>query len=366
MQPGRVDLFRLLGDEDRLRLLALCAEEELTVGELASLIGESQPQVTKKSQPLREAGLLTARRDGTRTLLRAHVAPDVVLGAALEEGRMLCTRDGSLARVAGVVAQREDVSRRIFDQPAAEAEAAPADRELLGWLAILAPLLTPAAHGAGGARSSANREAAGADRDRLGTGTGPGLAIDVGTGEGALLPLLSPLFDRVVAVDRSPARLARCGARIAQWGLPNVRLREGDVDDPALVQEIAQRGGADVVVLARVLRYVARPQDVVAAAARLVRGGGHVIIVDYLPHDDESLREQGDVWLGFPPDKLRAHLAGAALEVIALRPLAALVLAARHDGPGAAGALAVPGAPAAPHPMLQLAVGRKPSPGVRN
>src|SRR6187402_833222 len=119
MQPARVELFRLLGDEDRLRLLALCAEEELTVGELASLIGESQPQVTKKTQPLREAGLLTARRDGTRTLLRAHVAPDVIVGAALEEGRMLCTRDGSLARVAGVVAQREELSRRFFEQPAA-------------------------------------------------------------------------------------------------------------------------------------------------------------------------------------------------------------------------------------------------------
>jgi ArsR family transcriptional regulator len=324
MQPARVDLFRLLGDEDRLRLLALCAEEELTVGELASLIGESQPQVTKKTQPLREAGLLTARRDGTRTLLRAQILPDVIVGAALEEGRMLCTRDGSLARIAGVVAQREEVARRFFDQAAPEPEPAPADRELLGWLPILAPLLPHHA-----------------------------LAVDVGTGEGTLLPLLSPLFERVVAVDRSPARLARCGARIAQWGLPNVRLREGDVEDPALVQEIADRGGADVVVMARVLRYAARPQDVVAAAARLIRGGGHVIVVDYLPHDDESLREHGDVWLGFPPDKLRAHLAAAALEIIALHPLIALQ-------PAAARAAHAP-----LHPSLQLAVGQKPAPHVR-
>lgn len=358
MQPARVDLFRLLGDEDRLRLLALCAEEELTVGELASLIGESQPQVTKKTQPLREAGLLVARRDGTRTLLRAHVAPDVVLGAALEEGRMLCTRDGSLARVAGVVAQREDVSRQIFEQPA-EIEPAPADRELYGWLAILAPLLSPAAHGAPAADGvgTGTGAATGATPDR--SGAGPALAVDVGTGEGTLLPLLSPLFERVVAVDRSPARLARCGARIAQWGLPNVRLREGDVDDPALLQEISQRGGADVVVLARVLRYAARPQDVVAAAARLVRPGGHVIVVDYLPHDDESLREQGDVWLGFPPDKLRAHLAAASLDLVALHPLVALrPLIALHP--------AAPGPARAPHPPLQLAVGRKPAPAVRN
>jgi DNA-binding transcriptional ArsR family regulator len=365
VQPARVELFRLLGDEDRLRLLALCAEEELTVGELASLIGESQPQVTKKTQPLREAGLLTARRDGTRTLLRAHVTPDVILGAALEEGRMLCSRDGSLARVAGVVAQREELSRRYFDQPAAELEPAPADRELLGWLAILAPLLSPAAHGARGAgagpgagpagANGANGAAAAANSaDRR--GAGPALAVDVGTGEGTLLPILSPLFERVVAVDRSPARLARCAARIAQWGLPNVRLREGEVDDPALVQELASRGGADVVVMARVLRCAARPQDVVAAAARLVRPGGHVIVVDYLPHDDESLREQGDVWLGFPPDKLRAHFAAASLEIVAQNPLipSVPILPAAH-----------PARPLASHLSLQLAVGRKPAPAHR-
>src|SRR5438477_8278338 len=79
---ARADLFRLLGDEDRLRLLALCAAEELTVGELATLLDESQPQVTRKSQPLREAGLLGARKDGTRTLLRTEPA-----GASAEQGR---------------------------------------------------------------------------------------------------------------------------------------------------------------------------------------------------------------------------------------------------------------------------------------
>src|SRR5436190_12991404 len=94
---ARADLFRLLGDEDRLRLLALCAAEELTVGELATLMGESQPQVTRKSQPLREAGLLTARKDGTRTLLRAEPSSDPVVHAALEAGRALCASDGSLA-----------------------------------------------------------------------------------------------------------------------------------------------------------------------------------------------------------------------------------------------------------------------------
>jgi SAM-dependent methyltransferase len=310
VQSVRADLFRLLGDEDRLRLLALCTEEELTVGELANLLGESQPQVTKKSQPLREVGLLVERRDGTRTLLKSDIAHDVVVDAAIAEGRRLCSKDGSLAKVARVVAQREELSRKLFDETR-DAQALPPtnDSTLADWLAIFAPLLP-----------------------------GRALAIDAGTGEGALLPLLSPLYERVVAVDRSAARLARCAERLAQLGLANVRLREGAIDDPSLGEEVRERGGADLVVMARVLHHVGRPQDVVASATELLRAGGHLALVDFLPHDDESLREQGHVWLGFEPEKLRGWLASAHLQPLVVEPL-----------------------PHSHQPPLQLAVGRKPT-----
>jgi DNA-binding transcriptional ArsR family regulator len=293
VQAGRADLFRLLGDEDRLRLLALCAEEELTVGELALLLGESQPQVTKKSQPLREVGLLATRRDGNRTLLRAEPEPvaDPVIVAALEEGRTLCSKDGSLAKIARIVAQREELSRRLFEESAAEPAPRAADTTILAWLPLLAPLVP-----------------------------GRALAIDLGTGEGTLLPLLSPIYERVIAVDRSPARLARCAARIASWDLPNVRLREGSADDAVLAQEIADRGGADLVVMARMLVHVSRPQDAIASATRLVRAGGHLAIIDFLPHDDESQREQGHVWLGFEQSKLRTWLEAAKLTPLSLAP----------------------------------------------
>lgn len=293
-----MDLFRLLGDEDRLRLLALCAENELTVGELASLLGASQPQITKKSQPLREAGLLAARRDGTRTLLRSDLEPDVVVEAALAEGRALCVKDGSLARVGAVIAAREDDARRFFDRLGEGAsEAPPPVDDLAAWLPVVAPLLP-----------------------------GRALAVDLGTGEGTLLPLLSSLYERVVAVDRSAARLARCAAHVAAWGLPNVRLREGDADDAALAQEIGARGGADLVAMARVLHHAARPQDAIAAAGRLVRRGGHLVVVDFLPHDDESMREQGDVWLGFEPAKLGGWLAAAGFDVLTTTTLSPLPL----------------------------------------
>jgi SAM-dependent methyltransferase/DNA-binding transcriptional ArsR family regulator len=314
---ARADLFRLLGDEDRLRLLALCAAEELTVGELATLMGESQPQVTRKSQPLREAGLLAARKDGTRTLLRAEPAgePDPVVRAALEAGRALCEKDGSLARVPALVAQREETSRRLFSR--AEGASGPVVQllsadgaQLLPLLSMLAPLLP-----------------------------GRALAVDVGAGEGTLLPLLSPLYERVVAIDRSAARLARCAERVSALGLPNVRLREGAVEDAGIVEEIARApgGGADLVVVSRVLHHVARPQELLVAAARLLRPGGHLVVVDHVPHEDESLRERGHVWLGFEAGKLRAWLEAAGLEATHAAPL-------RSDET----------------PALQLAVGRAP------
>ena len=310
-EPGsRADLFRLLGDEDRLRLLALCAAEELTVGELATLLGESQPQVTRKSQPLREAGLLAARKDGTRILLRAEPSTDAVVLAALAAGRTLCEHDGSLAKVPALVAQREETSRRLFAHVDSAAEPLVVDgAQLLPLLPMLAPLLP-----------------------------GRALAVDVGAGEGALLPLLSPLYERVVAIDRSAARLARCAERVGALGLPNVRLREGAVEDAGIVEEITRAGGADLVVVSRVLHHVARPQELLSAAARLARPGGHVVVVDHVPHDNEALRERGHVWLGFDPAKLRGWLEGAGLD-----PLPAVPLRAPET------------------PALQVILGRKPT-----
>jgi SAM-dependent methyltransferase len=292
---NRAELFRLLGDEDRLRLLALCATEELTVGELATLLGESQPQVTRKSQALREAGLLLGRRDGNRTLLRAEATTDPVVVAALEAGRASCLEDGSLARIPALLAQREEASRQFFSREGGVLSGAANDTDDGGdappawapFLPVLAPLMPQRA-----------------------------LAVDVGAGEGTLLPLLSAVFERVVAIDRSPARLARCAARVAALGLPNVRLREGTAGDAPLVEEITRGGGADLVVLARVLHHAARPQDLVAEGSRLLRPGGYLAVVDHLPHEDERLREQGHVWLGFEPARLQEFLATEGLAVV--------------------------------------------------
>jgi ArsR family transcriptional regulator len=296
-----------LADEGRLRLLALANEEEFTVGEMADLLGESQSQVSRKAAPLRQAGLLDARKDGTRTLLRvpskSPLQQDPVVQDALCEGRRLAEADGSLARIAAVLHAREERSLRFFDQEAGD----PAQGET-----DLAAVLPSAASSAGAQNASLHALSALLPRRQL--------ALDIGSGDGQMLEVLAPLYERVWAVDNSRGRLAQCAKRIAERGLSNARLFEGSFDDAALVQEVDRQGGADLVFAGRILHHVSRPSTAMAALARFLREGAHLVILDYLPHPDERMREeQADVWLGFDPEELSQKLEELGLVVVAKR-----------------------------------------------
>lgn len=296
----RLKLYRLLADVDRLRILALCAQEPLAVGELCELMKESQPNVSRKVTALREGGLLEGRRDGTRLWLKLteEAQRDAVVLDAIEEGRGYCLRDGSLAALPTVVAAREIRGQEVFD-----AEALVSNEPNSAWKAHafgLAPLLP-----------------------------GRRLAIDAGTGDGAVLDVLAPLFERIIAVDRSPAQLARCAAMVAKRGYPHVSLMQAAFDDRALLERVMPSGGADLVYASRSLHHASRPQEVLKALSRLLRPGGHLIIVDYMPHEDEAMREsQGDAWLGLSLNDLSQWAQGLDLRVLS----SAVVPPAFHVG----------------------------------
>ncbi len=288
----RVELFRLFAEPGRLQVLALCVEEELSVSELAVLLADSQPQVSRKVAPLREAGLLEARRDGTRTFLRAvkhELDADLVVQDAVAEGRRLCLADGSLARVPSVIAGREAQGLSHFDvEPVEKGTTAPTAPEHLAHLSAMAPLLP-----------------------------GRQLAVDVGTGDGLVLDVLAPLYQRLIAVDRSRAQLARVAQRVASRGFHHVSLYPGSYDDAALVERVDAAGGADLVYAGRTLHHAPRPALALRAFSRLLKRGGHLVVLDYLPHEQDRLREQGDVWLGFSDVELRRLLVEAQLTFIA-------------------------------------------------
>jgi DNA-binding transcriptional ArsR family regulator/protein-L-isoaspartate O-methyltransferase len=286
--PARWELYRLLAEPVRLRLLALAGEEELAIGELAELLREGQPNVSRHVAPLRKAGLLAMRKHGTRVLVRLseQAVHDPVVADGVEAGRALCMADGSLLRVPALIAQRDE-SARAFFASASEDKSVPNELpgELPAYLTALSPLMRDA-----------------------------GLAVDAGCGAGSVLDVLAPLFREVIAVDREQVQLSLAGERLARRGYTNVTLLNGAYDSETVQQQVHARGGADVVFASRVLHHAPKPEAAVAALARLLKPEGALIVVDYAPHEDEVLREQqADLWLGFGDEELAEFARRAGL-----------------------------------------------------
>jgi DNA-binding transcriptional ArsR family regulator len=309
---SRWDLYRVLSEPVRLRMLALAADEELSIGELAELLDESQPNVSRHVAALRQAGLLRDRREGTRTLVHvpAEAVRDAVVADGLGSGRALCEREGRLARVADVLRAREAAAREFFARAGKAKDGTPADRgvvkpgdampsEIGAYLAALALLLPQRA-----------------------------LAVDAGTGDGRLLDMLAPVYERVIAIDRSAAQLAAARERIALRGYANVALVQADLDSDELRKLAA--GKADAVFAVRLLHHAPQPAKFVAQLASLCGPGGALVVVDYAHHEDESMRDQADVWLGFEPSALRRFARAAGLEDLRV---ARIPDALRGDGP---------------------------------
>lgn len=294
----RWELYRLLSDPTRLRLLALAACEELAVSELAELLHLAQSKVSRQAAALREAGLLLARKHGTWVLLRLarEATDDAVIADALKTGTSLCEHDGILARIPALLSTRDANTREFFARGGQPLRAGP-PAEMAAYLHAMAPML-----------------AAGA------------LAVDVGTGDGALLEVLAPLYTQVVAVDRSEAQLALAAQRTQQRGFKNVTFVCGEIDSDGVAQRVRQAAqrqqlseGADAVFAARILHHAPVPARALTAIVKLAakpsedRRAGRVLVLDYDHHEDQRLREQqADLWLGFAREQLfeMAHEAG--------------------------------------------------------
>jgi ArsR family transcriptional regulator len=282
----RWELYRVLAEPVRLRLLALAAEEELAIGELAVLLSESQPNISRHIAPLKASGLVLARKQGTRALVRIAEAAsaDPVVADALASGRSLCEADGSLSRIADVLRERDRVGQEFFAQDRAKD------------VGVFEPTDASAAYVAALARLLPARR----------------IAVDAGTGDGGLLDVLAPAFERVIAVDRSEAQLDHARARVAARGYDNVKLLKADLNAAELREHVGE--GADVVFASRLLHHAPRPVDLVRQLARLCRPGGAVVVIDYGRHDDESMRDEADLWLGFEAEDLRRFALEAGLE----------------------------------------------------
>jgi ArsR family transcriptional regulator len=208
---------------------------------------------------------------------------------ALETGRGLCEQDGSLARIADVVRSRDHHTREFFEQSRADASPQELAQELPAYLFALGQVTVPHA-----------------------------LAVDVGTGDGSLLDVLAPVFDRVLALDRSQAQLARARSKVIVRGYRNVEFVRGELDSVEARRSVGI--GADLVVCSRVLHHSPLPRKAVKTLVELARPGGALVLIDYLRHEDEQLRDrQADVWMGFSGDELEDFARAAGLVEVCAR-----------------------------------------------
>ena len=304
---NRWELYKVLSEPMRLRLLAVASEEELAVGELAELMQESQPNISRHLALLRRLGLLSERREGTRVFVRlaGQAAEDPVVSDAIQSGHGLCQQEHVLERVAALVAKRDAPAREFFGRSGQlPDDNARFPAELPAYLSLLAPLIPSR-----------------------------GLAVDAGTGDGRLLEVLAPLYDRVIGLDRETAQLERAADRLHIRGYRNVQLRHADLSDPDFAAAAGCVGQADAVFATRVLHHTPRPAAAFHKLAALLKPGGVVLVLDYQPHQDESLREaQADLWLGFPEAELLSYAHRAGLTQAHVRPIPPSLCGGGPDG----------------------------------
>lgn len=281
------DLFQALADPSRVRILALLRTMELSVGELAQVLGQSQPRVSRHVRILGDAGLLDRHKEGSWVFLaltddpRTTIVFDLIDQWLDPQSRELFAADA--VRLAAVRADRAEAAARYF---ATHAEAWDSIRSL---------------HVAESAVEKAIQKALG-DRP-------VGRLLDVGTGTGRMIELLGPAAIQATGIDKSSEMLRLARVKLEAAGIPS-SLRQADMYALPLAD-----GSADSVVIHQVLHYAHNPAAALAEAARVLRPGGRLLVVDFAAHEREELRtSDAHLRLGFSDEAMAGWFRGAGLE----------------------------------------------------
>ncbi|MGH7091785.1 MAG: ArsR/SmtB family transcription factor [Stellaceae bacterium] len=282
-----LSVLRATAEPTRLRLLALCAQSELTVSELTEILGQSQPRVSRHLKLMCEAGLLDRFREANWVFHRlARSGPGGALARRLVE---LVPEDDPL-----VALDRERLERvKRTRATAAEAYFRANARQ---WDKIRSLYID-------------EREVEATLIDRL-TAEPIDDLLDIGTGTGRILEVMSVHVGSAIGVDLSRDMLAIARVNLERAGAQNCIIRQGDMYQLPLPGK-----SFDAVVIHQVLHYAERPSGAVAEAARVLRPGGRLAICDFAPHELEFLRtEHAHRRLGFADHEITLWCREAGLE----------------------------------------------------
>jgi ubiquinone/menaquinone biosynthesis C-methylase UbiE len=298
--------LKAAGEATRLRILALLGEAELTVSDLTAILRQSQPRISRHLRLLGEAGLVERFREGSWAFFRlgerggtADLARELI--ARLEPADATLVRDRE--RLGAVRTQRAEAAQAYFRGHAAQ------------WDRIRELHVADAA-----VEQAIGRALAGIEIRSL---------LDLGTGTGRMLELFGARVERGLGLDLSLDMLALARTRLDRAGLRHCSVRQGDIYDLALPKD-----AFDVVLIHQVLHFLDDGARAIVEAARVLRPGGRLLIVDFAPHDLEFLRdEHAHRRLGFAPETVAQWMKVAGLEVLLQESLV--------PEPAAAGKIAV-------------------------
>jgi ubiquinone/menaquinone biosynthesis C-methylase UbiE len=274
-----------LAEPLRGRLLLALERTELTVGELCAVFQLPQSSMSRHLKVLTDDGWLVARSEGTSR--RYRMMEERLDGESLALWRVvrsavegMPSTEQDVERVRSVLAERRKKSRDFFSTAAGEWDRVRA--ELYGRRLELHALL-------------------GLLDDRWVIG-------DLGCGTGQVSETLAPFVQRVIAVDESLEMLRSAGERLRS-------VRGAEVRPGALEALPIRTGELDAAVIFLVLHYVAEPVEALREAARVLRPGGRLLIVDMVPHERAEYRQaMGHLWQGFGQREMEEWLSGAGFE----------------------------------------------------
>lgn len=286
------ELFKALADPTRLRIARLLGAMELAVGELAQVLGQSQPRVSRHVAILCDAGLAERRREGSWVFLRQADSGEGANPVTIAAQRLLATAEAEMPdfaaqceadrrKLAAIRAAREVAAEQYFARHASE------------WDELRA------LHTADGEVEAALMAALAA--------APLGAVLDIGTGTGRIAELIADAADRVVALDKNLEMLKVARARLQHLPASRVELVQGDFAELPFAA-----ASFDTVLLHQVLHFAQEPAAALAEAARVTRAGGRIAIVDFASHSREELRiRHQHVRLGFS-DRQMAELLKSA------------------------------------------------------
>lgn len=271
------ELFKAIGEPTRLRILVLLGRGDLTVSDLTSVLNQSQPRVSRHLKLLAEAGVVTRYQEGSWAWFRLA-----------DEGVERAVAEAALANIdMNAISMQRDIER--LEGVRRERQARAADyfaRNAADWDALRS------LHAPDDAIEAAMLGALNGRRIET--------MLDLGTGTGRLLELFAPLYQSAVGIDMSREMLSVARAKLETAKITKASIRQGDVSAPPV-----ERGRFDLVTIHQVLHYLDEPQVVLNEAARALRAGGTLLVVDFAPHQLEYLREkQAHQRLGFSDDHM--------------------------------------------------------------